>query len=149
MRKSLSVIFLVLIFFFSFGEVISPTSAEVEIFNFENLDSLTYQKRAQNNKKYLVTVTGYSSSFDETDNTPFITASGVYVYDGAVASNFLKLGTKIKIPSLFGDKIFVVEDTMNQRFKDKRIDIWFPSKLEALNFGIHKNIEIEIIEEVR
>ena len=84
-----------------------------------------------------VILTGYSSSFEETDDDPYITASGKRPYFGIVASNFLPLGTKIKIPEIFGEKIFVVEDRMNPRFKD-RIDIWFPSSFEAKLFGIKK-----------
>ena len=68
-------------------------------------------------------VTAYSSSPDETDNTPFITASGKTVRDGVVATNVLPFGTKIKIPSLFGDKIFTVEDRMHRRMKNV-MDIW-------------------------
>ena len=81
-----------------------------------------------------VWLTAYSSSVDETDDTPFITASGQHVRDGIVATNFLPFGTKIQIPSVFGDKIFVVEDRMAQR-KQGIIDIWMPSKKEALRFG--------------
>ncbi len=84
-----------------------------------------------------VKVTAYSSTKDQTDDTPFIMASGKYVYVGAIASNFLPLGTKVKFPELFGDKVFVVEDRMNKRFND-RIDIWMPSKTEARNFGLKK-----------
>ncbi|MEM5782711.1 MAG: hypothetical protein QXD43_06010, partial [Candidatus Aenigmatarchaeota archaeon] len=91
------------------------------------------------------TVTGYSSSIDETDDEPYITASGVYVKEGIVATNFLPIGTKIKIPSLFGDKVFVVHDRMNKRYY-YRVDVWFPTKEEAKNFGIHYNVKIEILD---
>ncbi len=84
-----------------------------------------------------VKITAYSSTLDQTDDTPFIMASGKHVYVGAVASNFLPLGTKVKFPELFGDRVFVVEDRMNKRFND-RIDIWMPSKTEAKNFGLKK-----------
>jgi 3D (Asp-Asp-Asp) domain-containing protein len=90
-----------------------------------------------------ITVTGYSSSHDETDDDPLITASGKPVRDGIVATNILPFGTKIKMPEKFGDKVFVVEDRMHKRFKN-RIDVWFPSKKEALEFGkIVMEIEIE------
>src|SRR3990167_5924685 len=82
-----------------------------------------------------VWLTAYSSSVDETDDTPFITASGKHVRDGIVATNFLPFGTKIKIPSLYGDKIFVVEDRMHPR-KKQQIDIWFPERWQAVDFGI-------------
>ena len=94
--------------------------------------------------RFLMAITAYSSSADETDSTPLITASGTRVRDGVIASNAFPLGTKIKIPELFGGKILTVEDRMHQRFTD-RIDVWMPSKWQALNFG-KKQVEVEIIE---
>ena len=88
-----------------------------------------------------VVITGYSSTADKTDDTPFITASGKRVRDGIVASNFLKFGTRIKIPSVFGDKIFVVEDRMHARFSN-RVDIWFSTREQAMKLGKR---EVEII----
>jgi 3D (Asp-Asp-Asp) domain-containing protein len=80
-------------------------------------------------------VTAYSSTPEETDDTPFITASGTRVRDGIVATNELPMGTKIKIPAAYGDKIFTVEDRMHARMKNK-IDIWMPEKHLARKFGI-------------
>ena len=92
-----------------------------------------------------VVVTAYSSTPWETDEDPFITASGTWVRDGIIANNYLPLGTKIRIPQLFGDKVFVVEDRMHWTKSNYHIDIWFPSYQEALNFGA-KNTYIEILE---
>lgn len=94
-------------------------------------------------KKVWVIVTGYSSDPSQTDNTPFITASGVSVHWGIVAANFLPFGTRIKIPSLFGDEIFDVQDRMNPK-KRYQVDIWFPSRAKALDFGAHKTY-IEVL----
>lgn len=80
-------------------------------------------------------ITAYASVPDETDNTPFITANGTHVHDGVVASNILPFGTKIEIPGLFGDKVFTVEDRMSRRIKNT-IDIWMPTKLNAVDFGV-------------
>ena len=82
-----------------------------------------------------VTITAYSSTPDQTDDSPFTTASGKRVRDGIVAANMLPLGTKIKIPELYGDKVFVVEDRMHARNYGK-VDIWFPSRGEAKYFGV-------------
>jgi 3D (Asp-Asp-Asp) domain-containing protein len=90
-------------------------------------------------------VTGYSSTEEETDETPFITASGKFVEDGIVANNFLPFGTKIKIPELFGDKIFVVEDRMKKDKLKFHFDVWFDEKEKAKNFGI-KFTWVEIVE---
>lgn len=80
-------------------------------------------------------VTAYSSTPEETDETPFITASGNHVRVGTVAANWLPFGTAIRIPELFGDQIFIVEDRMHARHNDK-VDIWFPEKQTAKKFGI-------------
>ena len=64
--------------------------------------------------------------------------------EGVVACNFLPFGTKIRIPKLFGDEVFVVEDRMHPR-KKYQVDVWFPSREEALQFGAHLTY-IEILE---
>ena len=92
-----------------------------------------------------ITVTAYSSTPDQTDDSPFITASGAWVYDGIVASNFLPFGTKVRFPELFRDKIFTVDDKMHNRFTDTRVDIWFPDRESAKEFGIKETI-MEILE---
>jgi len=92
-----------------------------------------------------IVATAYSSTPDQTDDTPFITASGKVVEDGVVASNFLAFGTKLRLPELFGDKIFVVEDRMHKRFSSDYLDIWFPDRETAQNFGI-KETTMEILE---
>lgn len=84
--------------------------------------------------EHYVTITAYSSTPEETDDSPFITASGAHVREGVVAANFLPFGTIIKIPELYGDRIFVVEDRMHKRHSDK-VDIWMSTKTEAKVFG--------------
>jgi 3D (Asp-Asp-Asp) domain-containing protein len=95
-------------------------------------------------RKMKVVITGYSSSPWETDDTPFITAAGTGVRDGIVANNYLKIGTKIRIPELYGDKVFIVEDRMNPTKGKYQFDIWFSSRKEALNFGAERT-HIEIL----
>jgi 3D (Asp-Asp-Asp) domain-containing protein len=96
-------------------------------------------------KKMKVVITGYSSTPEETDDTPFITAQGTLVRDGIVANNLLPFGTKIRMPELYNNEIFVVEDRMNKRAGFYGVDIWFPSKEEAQKFGA-KWTYIEILE---
>lgn len=86
---------------------------------------------------YRVWVTAYTSDPDETDDTPFITASNSEVRDGIVATNFLPFGTQIKIPAFFGDKVFTVEDRMHKR-KTNFLDVWMPNKQDAVEFGINR-----------
>lgn len=94
-------------------------------------------------KRMTAHITGYSSTPDQTDDTPFITAAGTHVRDGIVAANFLPLYTRIKIPELFGEKVFVVEDRMAKRFQD-RVDIWFADRPTARKFGI-KQAEVVVL----
>ena len=91
-----------------------------------------------------VIVTAYSSTPDQTDSSPFITAMGSTVRDGIVACNFLKFGTKVKLPEMYGDKVFVVEDRMAKRNSHK-VDVWMPSREQALKFGV-KTLTLEILE---
>ncbi len=92
---------------------------------------------------YIVSATAYSSTVDQCDASPFITASGTHVRDGIIAANFLPFGAKVKIPEMYGDKVFVVEDRMNQRYQS-RIDVWMPSRGEALQFGV-RTVKIEVL----
>lgn len=96
-------------------------------------------------RKINVVLTAYSSTVWQTDETPFITASGTKVRDGIVANNYFPIGTKIRIPELYGDKIFVVEDRMSRIKGNYQIDIWFSDYWQALNFGA-KRTYIEVLE---
>lgn len=96
------------------------------------------------NKVVKTVLTAYSSTPDQTDDDPFIAASGKRVYDGMVAANWLPFGTKIKIPSLYGEKIFTVDDRMNARYGYGRMDIWMDAPRAQVNrFGVQR-AEIEI-----
>lgn len=96
-------------------------------------------------KKLNVIVTAYSSTVWQTDDDPFITASGSYVKDGIVANNLFPFGTRIRMPEIYGDKIFVVEDRMNRRKSNYHFDIWFSTYNEAKNFGV-KDTYVEVLE---
>lgn len=96
-------------------------------------------------RRIRVVVTAYSSSPWETDCTPYITAAGTRVREGIIANNLLSFGTEIKIPEIYGDKIFVVEDRMHWKKGNYHVDIWFPSYWEAKNFGA-KITYIEVLE---
>jgi 3D (Asp-Asp-Asp) domain-containing protein len=99
--------------------------------------TLSEDKKAPKVLSVDVWLTAYSSSPDETDDTPFITASGERVRDGIVATNFLPMNSTIQIPEIFGDKVFIVKDRMHHR-KTNFVDIWMSSKEEALEFGIYE-----------
>ncbi|MDP2631241.1 MAG: hypothetical protein Q8P30_00555 [Candidatus Uhrbacteria bacterium] len=89
-----------------------------------------------------LTATAYNSVPEQTDDTPFTTASGTTTRRGVIAANFLPIGTRIKIPELYGDEVFIVEDRMNSRYW-YRIDIWMEEVPDAIAFGA-QYIEIEV-----
>lgn len=94
------------------------------------------------------TVTAYNSEAAQCDASPCITANGYNLctsqVSNTVAANHLPLGAKIRIPELFGSKVFVVRDRMNSRYYD-RVDVWMKNKTEAINFGV-KRASIEVLE---
>lgn len=94
------------------------------------------------------TITAYTSEAAQCDSSPCITANGFNVCEHAVedtvAANFLPLGSKVRIPDLFGDRVFVVRDRMNKRYQN-RLDVWMIEKTEAINFGV-KVAKVEILE---
>lgn len=101
-------------------------------------------KSGEREPAYTITVpaTAYNSLPGQTDDTPFTTASGTTTRHGVLAANFLPIGTRVKIPQIYGDDIFIVEDRMNARY-NKRVDIWMENYDDAIQFG-YKNIEIEV-----
>ena len=127
--------------------VVMPRATDADYVNATNA---SYVAKAANEAKKVVktikvVITAYSSTPDQTDETPFITASGKYVKDGIIANNMLPFGTKIRIPKLYGDKVFTVEDRMNKKKSDYHIDIWMADRPLAVNFGV-KTAEIEVLE---
>jgi len=95
-------------------------------------------------------ITAYNSEAAQTDSSPCITADGFNVcehgIEDTIGANFLKLGTKVRIPELFGDQVFVVRDRMNKRYSD-RVDVWMIEKEDAIKFGV-KTAKIEVLEEI-
>jgi len=127
--------------------IIMPRATNADFANTTNASYVakTTNEAQKSAKTIRVVITAYSSTPDQTDDTPFITASGKRVADGIVANNMLPLGTKVTIPSLYGDKVFVVEDRMNKRMGSYRFDIWMPDLNSAINFGV-KTAEIVVLE---
>ena len=86
-------------------------------------------------KTMYVTVTAYSSTKDQTDGDPYLTGLGTPVRDGIVAANFLPVGTVVRFPDKFVEKIFVVEDRMHEKY-GLQVDIWMSNQEKAKKFGI-------------
>jgi 3D (Asp-Asp-Asp) domain-containing protein len=119
-------------------------SLEIAAMQNETKDYGAFPKSDVRGPSYTVTVqmSAYTSRVQETDDSPFITASGTHVRFGVVASNMFPIGTRIKIPTFYGDQIFVVEDRMNKRYF-KNVDIWMDDLAEAKQFG-RRNVSIEV-----
>lgn len=98
-----------------------------------------------------LTMTAYSSTPDQTDATPFVTASGQGVRDGIVAVSRdleglgLRFGSKVVVTEVGGPscgpaarelvgEVLEVQDRMH-RCKRRQIDVWRPSREEALAIG--------------
>lgn len=96
-------------------------------------------------------MTAYNSEVGQTDESPCITANGFNVckhgVEDTIAANFLKMGTKVRIPDLYGDRIFIVRDRMNQKHPN-RVDIWMKDRTSAIKFGV-KTAKIEVVEVIK
>lgn len=105
---------------------------------------------------FSIKATAYTSSVRETDHTPHITATGARTRMGIIAVSRdmlrgLPYGSRVMLQDLgsvkgrgvgrfnylLRDRVFIVEDTMNPRIRN-RIDIWLPNRRLALNFGARK-----------
>ncbi len=113
-----------------FGEGNETASTE-RVYGFPDI------KKAQLHvtKSYWSQVTVYNSVPEQTDSDPFTTASGEQVRDGIVAANCLPFGTILRMPKLFGDKIFVVKDRLAADKTCYIIDIWQEVRPDATSFG--------------
>lgn len=164
------VFFLVFILFFDFLLFPAPTMASesVEIFSMQNQGNIA-DAASETNQQVLTedfngqlpesnnvnvkwsnhfVITAYNSDAGQTDGTPCITANNFNVCDNGiedtVAANFLPFGSKVRIPELFGDRVFVVRDRMNKRFTH-RVDVWMIERPDAVKFGV-KTAKIEVLE---
>jgi 3D (Asp-Asp-Asp) domain-containing protein len=99
-------------------------------------------------QSFPVVITAYSSTVDQTDSTPCITANGFdlceHNRENVIATNILPFGTKVRFPEIYGKKIFTVQDRMNKRYT-YRADIWKKDRQSAVRFGA-KYTTIEVVE---
>ena len=79
-------------------------------------------------------ITGYSSTEDQTDSTPNLTAYNTKTRKGIVANNCLKKGTTVIIEGM----ALIVEDRKNSRYGCEWFDIWFSDRTSAINFGLKR-----------
>lgn len=88
-----------------------------------------------------ITLTAYTSTVQECDDTPYFTASDQAVRPGIISvSNDLvkemglKFGQRVLIP---GHGVFEVQDRMSPRLR-RTVDIWMADRRVALLFGKQK-----------
>ncbi len=94
----------------------------------------------------VIPITAYTSEAAQTDSTPCIAARGfdlcAHNEEDVIAANFLPMGAKIRIPELYGDRVFTVVDRMNPRY-GRHVDIWMREYADAKAFGV-KRAMIEV-----
>lgn len=104
-----------------------------------------------------VLATAYSSDVAQTDATPCIPAMStfdlcsyykMYGHADTIAANFLPLGKKVRFELKgtegIGDHTYTVRDRMNRKYNGtRRIDIWMPTKAQAVAFGV-KWLKMEV-----
>lgn len=95
------------------------------------------------------TVTAYNSEVSQCWGDPCVTATGFNVcehgIEDTIATNRLPFGTKLRIPQLFGDRIFTVRDRMNRRYHN-RMDVWMISEKDARNFGVKRDVRVQVLK---
>jgi len=139
----------IMLFFFFFFFFVSFTNVLGETFNY-NYKRILVEKTevlaeviSPDKEIFVATITAYTSSVDETDDTPFITASGERTGSGILACPArYEFGTKIIIE---GEE-YVCKDRMNKRYREgDYFDIWVESKEVAFNWG-RQDVEVEVIK---
>lgn len=115
------------------------------------------QEASTNDKKIMMTVTGYTAGYESTQKKKGepgygITASGATVQQGVTvaAGKGIPFGTKVYIPYFkgktgFGDGVFTVQDR-GGAIGSHNIDVYFNSLIEARQFG-RQHLEVYILEE--
>jgi 3D (Asp-Asp-Asp) domain-containing protein len=88
-------------------------------------------------------VSAYTSSVDETDSTPFTTASGAPTGHGTLACpSKYAFGTKVEIAG----KVYTCQDRMAQRYRNREVfDMWTPTKKVAYQWG-RRSLTVKIYE---
>lgn len=116
------------------------SSVQVEKDFISNADYKLPEINYRSRRVVTAVVTAYNPVPEQTDSTPCLTANGTDICSekkNIIAANWLPFGTKVQIPDYFGDKIFEVQDRMNERYSD-RVDVLMYDLSEAKNFGRRK-----------
>lgn len=121
-------------------------AAQTRVQNIRRAQAEVARPTTRTGRSAIVRATAYNSLANQTDSTPFITATGTRTRPGVVALSRDMLrtfpyGTRITIEDLSGrssglfrGRVFIVEDTMAAR-KTGSLDIWLPAYGDAIRFG--------------
>lgn len=129
-------------------------SAEEEVVVVETTEKLAFPETSEVEPSYemWVIATAYSSDPAQTDSTPCIPAKSnfdlcEYFEDygraDTIAANFLALDKQVRFElegtEGIGDHVYYVRDRMNAKYNGtNRIDIWMPTKEQAITFGVKR-----------
>jgi 3D (Asp-Asp-Asp) domain-containing protein len=99
-------------------------------------------------EKFVATLTAYTSRKAETDNDPFISADGNYVYDGLIAcSREYPFGTLVIVNGRTyrcGDRMATKNDhAVNLSLTQPRFDLWMDDLTEARQWG-RRNMTVTV-----
>jgi len=154
LAKSLNfLLILVLVWQFCFPRITSLAQT-ADLTNFsekqpeEEVKISISEKLGEPSRVVTIPVTAYSSTVDQCDSTPCITANGFNLCENntqnVIASNYLPFGTKVRFPDYDPDTIYTVQDRMNKRYFFKA-DIWMKTRTEAKLFG-YQRLKMEIYQ---
>lgn len=90
-------------------------------------------------------LTAYNSDPRQTDDTPWKMADGRLPTPGDAACNGLPIGTRFRIPELFDDFIFTVEDRMAAYIGGDHVDVWVYHISDAYALH-HPTVTIEVLD---
>ncbi len=111
--------------------IASPQPPQTATGVFYEIQRLPETQLQQPTRTITGTLFAYSSTYDQTNGNPFITASGQTVHDGVIANNCLPLGQEVRI----NEKDYVVLDRMAARYGCNHFDVWHATRAEAIQFG--------------
>lgn len=98
-------------------------------------------------------VTGYDNGYGSTGKNPGdpgygITASGTKAGPGTIAApRNIPFGTGMFVPGYGCGK--VLDRGGRKTISGTHIDVWFASRQQAMNWGVHKNVPVEVCDDAQ
>lgn len=122
----------------------SYSDKEIETPNISSGEPAPITVQIHTREVIVATITAYSSSPEQTDDTPYLTASGERVHSGGIACpNRYPFGTLVEIDG----KMYYCNDRMGPKYENEnRFDIWMETESAARVWG-KKKTTVTIREE--